>query len=398
MTSQRTSALRKLVAAAAVAALLSACASPSTPNDGPGGSAASSGTAGEYRTFSDDDLTVTEIATELQSPWSIAFVDGGQSKPTTLVSERNNARILQLLPEGGHREVARINGVQTGGEGGLLGMAVHPEDARQLYVYSTTGQGNRVQRYTLTGSGQGLGLSEPETLLEGIPHGMIHNGGRLAFGPDQKLYISTGDSGRGQLAQDVDSLAGKILRIEADGSVPADNPFKGSPVYSYGHRNIQGLGWTQKGRMFASEFGDNDADELNEIEPGKNYGWPDVEGMLMGELRPSPGGDGAEPSDYQNPLLTWPPEVASPSGIAIVDEVVYIANLRGQLLRSVDLAADPITQDHILPEIGRLRDVVVTPDGKLWLLTNNTDGRGNPADGDDRILQLDPEALHPRHG
>lgn len=386
--------LRKLAAAGAVVAMLSACAPLPAPAPGPSGASAG------YRTFTYDDLTVAEVATKLEAPWSVAFASLGSGTDVPLVSERDNARILQLLPDGGRRELARIDGVQTGGEGGLLGLAVNPEDQRQLYVYSTGADGNRVQRYTITGDGEQLSLSEPTTIIEKIPHGTVHNGGRIAFGPDKKLYISTGDAGRGHLAADKESLAGKILRVEADGSIPQDNPLDGSPVYSYGHRNVQGLAWTQRRQLYASEFGAGHADELNKIEAGKDYGWPAIEGMLIidHETMPEPGpGPQEGPTNYRNPFYTWSPDIASPSGIAILDDVVYLANLRGRVLRSVDLQSGPIQIDDIMQDIGRLRDVVVTPQGKIWLLTNNTDGRGNPAEGDDRILELDPRALHTRH-
>lgn len=327
-----------------------------------------------------DRTAPVDVATGLTAPWSIAFVTREGQDPVPLVSERNSAKILQLAEDGSTAEVATIAGVRTGGEGGLLGLAVNPEDEGSLYVYSTGDDGNRVQRYPLTGDGTQLGLGEPTTIIEQIPAASIHNGGRIAFGPDGKLYVATGDAANGALAQDAGSLAGKILRLNPDGTIPADNPDPDSPVYSLGHRNIQGLAWDEDGKLFASEFGASDWDELNLIEPGKNYGWPQVEGMPSDD-------DG----DSTAPLQVWKPAEASPSGVAIVGGHIYIANLRGQSLRAVPVA-DPTESSVVLSEYGRIRDVVVSPENKLWVLTNNTDGRGEPSDGDDRILELDPAA------
>ena len=200
----------------------------------------------------------------------------------------------------------------------------------------------------------------------------------IAFGPEGMLYVATGDAGDRDSAQDRDSLAGKILRIDEDGSIPADNPFPGSPVFSLGHRNVQGLAFDSQGRLWATEFGSKDADELNLIEPGANYGWPLVEGT------------GNDPA-YVNPQAQWTPtSLASPSGLAIVDDVAYVASLRGEVLWQVPLvdgrAATPIALD--LGDLGRLRTVEALPDGSLWLMTSNTDGRGDPRNADDRILVL----------
>ncbi|MFC0581211.1 PQQ-dependent sugar dehydrogenase [Micrococcoides hystricis] len=319
-----------------------------------------------------------EVATGLEAPWSIVFVPQEDQDPVPLVSERNSAKILQLAEDGSTADVATIAGVRTGGEGGLLGLAVDPADSESLYVYSTGQDGNRVQRYPLEAESKQLSLGEPVTVIEQIPAAGIHNGGRIDFGPDGKLYVATGDASNGSLAQDEDSLAGKILRLNPDGSVPADNPNPDSPVYSLGHRNVQGLAWDEDGRLFASEFGASDWDELNLIEPGKNYGWPQVEGMPADE-----------DADSTAPLQVWKPAEASPSGVAIVDGNIYIANLRGQSVRTVPLA-ELTESEVVLSDYGRIRDVVVSPDNKLWVLTNNTDGRGEPAEGDDRIIELDP--------
>lgn len=305
------------------------------------------------------------LVTGLQAPWSLTFYDG-----VALVSERDTARILEIAADGEVREVGIVPGVTPGGEGGLLGIAAHETS---LYVYATTADGNRVARFPLTGSAGSLGLGEPEPILTGIPAAGNHNGGRLAFGPDGMLYVTTGDAGQPALAQDLDSLAGKILRLTPDGGVPADNPISGSPVFSYGHRNPQGIAWAADGTMYASEFGQNTWDELNVIVGGCNYGWPAVEGI-------------ADRSGFIDPILQWSPEDASPSGIAVRGGRIYVANLRGERLRVVTIANpnSPVNRD--LVGYGRLRDAVVTPDGELWVLTNNTDGRGEPGPDDDRIL------------
>lgn len=312
---------------------------------------------------------VEVITSGLQAPWSIAFVG-----ETALVSERDSPRILELTADGATREVGEIDGVTPGGEGGLLGLAVHEGE---LYTYFTAADENRIERRPLTGTAGSHGLGEARVVLEGIPSAGVHNGGRLAIGPDGMLYATTGDAGDGESAQDADSLGGKILRMTPDGAVPEDNPFPGSRAHSIGHRNSQGIAWAADGAMYASEFGQDTWDELNLIEAGANYGWPEVEGI-------------AEQEGYRDPLQQWRPDEASPSGIAITGGHLYLANLRGQRLRVVPLA-DPSTSTELLVgEYGRLRDVVVAPDGALWVLTNTTDGRGDPAEEGDRILRVAP--------
>ncbi|SDH16932.1 MULTISPECIES: sorbosone dehydrogenase family protein [unclassified Duganella] len=307
------------------------------------------------------------LATGLQIPWSIAFYGS-----TPLVSERGTARIQAVGANGALTTVATIAGVSGSGEGGLLGIAVRDNF---LYAYFTAGAENRIERYPLTGTGTAVRLGTAQTLLGGIPSGSNHNGGRIAFGPDGMLYAATGDAGTSSRSQNLSSLSGKILRMTAEGRVPADNPFSGSYVYSYGHRNVQGLAWASDGSMYASEFGQNTWDELNQIKAGGNYGWPDVEGK-------------AGNSKYTDPLQQWATADASPSGIAISGGNIYIANLRGERLRKVPLAATSTATEFYVKEYGRLRDVVVAPDGRLYVLTNNTDGRGTPKAGDDRVLSV----------
>ncbi|WP_329609228.1 PQQ-dependent sugar dehydrogenase [Arthrobacter sp. ATA002] len=189
------------------------------------------------------------------------------------------------------------------------------------------------------------------------------------------LYATTGDAGNRGSAQDTASLSGKILRLTPDGAIPEDNPLPGSFVYSYGHRNPQGIAWDAEGTLYSSEFGQNTWDELNVITAGGNYGWPEVEG--------SAGRD-----EFIDPVQQWEPADASPSGIAVSGDSVFIANLRGEQLRGVPLADLRTSTRYLTGEHGRLRDVVSAPDGSLWVLTNNTDGRGSPGPGDDRILRV----------
>lgn len=318
--------------------------------------------------------TVTE---ELRSPWGLAQVSGGRH----LISERDSGTIWLLDGDGSRTSLGTVPDVQAEGEGGLLGLAVPPDSENAgddvLYAYLTTDTDNRVVRMPWSPAG----LGEPEVIVDGIPRASIHNGGRVAFGSDGMLYVATGDAGEPELAQDQMSLAGKVLRVTPDGAVPADNPFPGSPVFTLGHRNVQGLTFDDAGRIWASEFGTNIADELNLLVPGGNYGWPIVEGAA--DLPP-----------YLDPIAQWSPtSLASPSGIAYVggdSPAVYVASLRGQVLWQVpvvgDSAGEPLALD--LGTLGRLRTVSVQPDGTLWLMTNNTDGRGEPGPTDDIIVEV----------
>jgi len=309
----------------------------------------------------------TVVASGLKAPWSIAFYNG-----TPLVSERDSDRIVAVGIGGTLTEIAVIAGVNGGSEGGLLGIAVRDD---YLYAYFTAGAENRIVRYPLSGSGVNLRLGTVQPVLGGIPAAATHNGGRIAFGPDGMLYATAGDAANTARAQDMASLGGKILRMTPDGAVPPDNPFAGSYVYTLGHRNPQGIAWSADGAMYASEFGQNTWDELNLIKPGANYGWPVVEGA-------------STDSRYTNPLQQWSTATASPSGMAILGGSIYIANLRGERLRQIPLATPATATERYTGQYGRLRDVVVTPDGKLWMLTNNTDGRGTAGAGDDRIVSI----------
>ncbi|MCA0251432.1 MAG: PQQ-dependent sugar dehydrogenase [Actinobacteria bacterium] len=350
--------LPHLVCAVLAAPVLASCSSPVTPTT-PAVSPSPSPTT-------DDPI----IATDLEAPWSIVFYRG-----TALVSERDAGRIVEIGANRAVREVGRIEAAEAGGEGGLLGLTVHDS---WLYAYYTTADDNRVERFELRGDPGSLSLGPGQVILDGLPSARNHNGGRIAFGPDQLLYVTVGDAGDRASAQDLDVLSGKILRLTPEGAVPADNPFSGSPVYSYGHRNPQGLAWDQQGTLYATEFGQDTWDELNVIEPGGNYGWPQVEGIA--------GGGG-----FIDPVQQWPPSEASPSGMTRADGTLYIANLRGERLREVPLSDPTVFSERFVDEpIGRLRDVALAPDGSLWVLTNNTDGRGSPNPGDDHILRIRP--------
>ncbi len=324
------------------------------------------------------ELTLTDVVTDLDVPWSLVF----PPDDTALISERDSGRVLTLAADGSTAEVTTID-VDAEAEGGLLGLAVSPTYAEDsfVYAYHSTPEDNRVVRFTLEDP-------SPEPILTGIPVAAVHNGGRIAFGPDNLLYVATGDATEMGSAQDPDSLSGKILRIEPDGSNPPDNPLGDSPVYSLGHRNVQGLAWTAEGQLFATEFGQNTWDELNRIEPGGNYGWPEVEGMG--------GGD-----EFIDPVVQWEPAEASPSGMAaMIDGAIpqwegdlLVANLRGMRLWRVDLDdSGEVVGTESLYEgaLGRLRHAVQAPDGSLWVLTNNTDGRGDPVEGDDRVVRIGP--------
>jgi glucose/arabinose dehydrogenase len=290
--------------------------------------------------------------------------------------------VLRVGANGGRTTpVGTIRGVADQGEGGLLGLAVPTASAEQanqrrttVYAYLTSTAGdNRVVRMTFNGSR--LGRASP--VLTGIPSAGNHNGGLVTVGPDGKLWIGTGEAGQPPLSQDRSNLGGKILRVNLDGSIPDDNPFPGSPVYSLGHRNVQGLAFDSTGQPWAVEFGQNTWDELNRIVPGGNYGWPEVEGK---ETK-----DG-----FIEPLEQWTTDESSPSGMAIVDDVAYIGGLRGQRLWQVPLngTRTGTPKAHLGGEFGRIRTVVAAPRGRLWITTSNRDGRGSPRADDDKILRL----------
>ncbi|WP_175420776.1 PQQ-dependent sugar dehydrogenase [Streptomyces griseus] len=323
---------------------------------------------------------VSTLTEDLPSPWGLAALPGGD----LLVTSRDEATISRIDVRTGKKTVlGSVPGVAPAGEGGLLGVAVGPAYGadHQVYVYFTTESDNRIARLQYDEAkpaGQQLGA--PDTILRGIPKGGIHNGGRIAFGPDRMLYAGTGETGDTGLAQDKKSLAGKILRMTPDGEPVHGNPEADSVVYTYGHRNVQGLAWDAQKRLWASEFGQDTWDELNLVEPGKNYGWPDVEGK-------------AGKAGFVDPVAWWKTSEASPSGIAYARGSIWMAGLRGERLWRIPLSGtdkEPLAAPQAFLEgtYGRLRTVLAAGGDRLWLVTSNTDGRGTPKPGDDRILLL----------
>ncbi|TYB65407.1 oxidoreductase [Nonomuraea sp. PA05] len=311
--------------------------------------------------------------TGLQVPWALAFLPDGSA----LASERNTGRVMQVRPGQAPVQVATVSGVSASGESGLLGLAVSPSYPQDGWVYayftSTSGD-NRLVRFQ---------LSAPQTqpvLFSGVPSASIHDGGRIAFGPDGMLYVATGDANNTANAQNLNSPAGKILRMTPTGGVPSGNPFAGSRVWSYGHRNVQGLAWDAQGRMYATEFGQNTWDEVNQIVAGGNYGWPTCEGTCSS-------------TSFRNPIVTWTTAEASPSGLAYANGTLFAAALRGQRVWAVPLTSSGGAGTPV-PELqgayGRLRAVAVGPDGWLWLGTSNRDGRGTPVAQDDRVIRVPP--------
>jgi glucose/arabinose dehydrogenase len=331
------------------------------------------------RDLGDSDLTV--VARDLEVPWEIAFLpDGG-----LLVTERPGW-LTRLV--GDARRSFPVEGVHQAGESGLMGLALHPEFATNslIYLYYTISGGrgleNRVVRYRLGSTG----LTNPTVIVSGIPGERFHDGGRIAFGPDGSLYITTGDGTDGAIAQDRKSLGGKILRVTAEGAVPADNPF-GNAVYSYGHRNPQGLAWGDRQRLWSTEHGrsvgGSGYDELNLIEKGANYGWPAAEGdqQLPGAV---------PPVLHSGPDYTW-----APAGAAYAGGSVFFGGLRGEALYEARVRDEgaPELRVHFARELGRIRAVRVGPDGMLYFATSNRDGRGRPRAGDDQILRVNPQVF-----
>jgi glucose/arabinose dehydrogenase len=309
----------------------------------------------------------TVVASQLSVPWGLGFLPDGSA----VFTERTTAKI-RALRNGTVSDVQTVPGVTPDGEGGLLGLAVSPNYAQDnsVFIYYTTSSDNRIARVVL---GQA-----PQPILTGIPRGTsIHNGGRIEFGPDGLLYAATGDAGNSGNAQNRESLAGKILRMTPEGRPAPGNPFN-SLVYSYGHRNVQGLTWTPDGRLFSAELGQNTWDELNLIQPGKNYGWPTCEGKCGNP-------------DFTDPLTVWSTSTASPSGIAFYKDNLYMAALRGTRMWKIPVTATGVGTPTSLYQgsFGRLRTPVSGPDGMLYFTTSNRDGRGSPVAADDRIVRSD---------
>ncbi|MEV0718206.1 PQQ-dependent sugar dehydrogenase [Asanoa sp. NPDC050611] len=317
-----------------------------------------------------DFTNPTTAASNLRVPWGLTFLPDGSA----LVAERDRAQILRIQPGMPTGIVGQVPGVQPAGEGGLLGLVVSPTYATDnlVYAYYTSATDNRIVRFKLAD------MANQTPIVTGIAKGNTHNGGRIAFGPDGMLYAGVGDAGNRNSAQNPASPNGKILRMRPDGSVPADNPTVGSRIYSSGHRNVQGLAWDSAGRLYATEFGQDRFDEVNRIVPGGNYGWPAVEGNTTNPA-------------YRNPIVTWTPDQASPSGATIIDDTLFVAALRGNRLWMVPLDANGNAGTPVAAlntRYGRLRTAEKGPDGSLWVATSNQDRRGNPTTSDDRVFRF----------
>ena len=334
--------------------------------------------------FESEQIRIETVAENLEIPWAIAFDPDGRIFVTERVGK------LRVIEDGKlNPEPVKVLNVGIG-EGGLLGVALDPnfEENHFVYLYYTYSEFltnyNKVVRYTENDNK----LSDEKILLDKIPGAVFHDGGRMKFGPDKKLYITTGDAGNANSAQDLNSLSGKILRINSDGTIPDDNPFDNSPVYSYGHRNPQGLDWDPvTGKLVVTEHGPSAHDEVNVVEAGKNYGWPIVIG---GEHDPK----------YVDPIIHTGDDTWAPSGASFYNSdnipdwkgKYFIATLRGSHLRMLDLdleSNEVISSEALFQNsFGRLRDASLGPDGNMYLLTSNRDGRGSPAENDDRILRI----------
>ena len=391
------------VAAAVILGVILGCARPDTPTSTPQPSPGTMQPAAPPSpvaprptspSYEQGVQAVAElVAKELKAPWALAFVPDGR----IFITEKEGN--IRVVVEGELQDAPylTIEEVAPEGEGGLLGVAVDPNFSINGYFYvyytykeSNGSLANRVVRWQDAGQTAG----NLTVILDGIPGNRIHNGGRLKFGPDGKLYVTTGDAASSPLAQDMRSLAGKILRINGDGTIPADNPFPGSLVYSYGHRNPQGLAWhPETGALFATEHGPVGNDEVNLIVAGGNYGWPEVGGDETGE--------GFIPPVLHSGIETW-----APSGAAFYDGDMMqaywkgrllFAALRGQRIVWVEFRPEEFVQVQeqdslFVRQQGRIRDVVLGPDGYLYFLTNNLDGRGRPREGDDLLLRIAPVA------
>ncbi|MBD8005300.1 PQQ-dependent sugar dehydrogenase [Bacillus norwichensis] len=309
------------------------------------------------------------FADQLEIPWSIT-----KKNSTFFISERNGT-IAEIAVKSAKvkREPVLLNKtLYTKGEGGFLGFELIPDTNVEALAYHTYIEDGEVLNRLVRLRKDEDQWFEMAALLEGIPGADIHNGGRVKLGPDDKVYVTTGDAAKPELAQQLESFAGKILRLEMDGSVPEDNPFTGSPIYSLGHRNPQGLAWDETGQLYAAEHGQSAHDEINKIESGHNYGWPIIQG-------------GEEGNGMESPLFHTNGNTWAPSGIAYHDGRLYIANLRGEAVRIFDLQNKK--EEIFANGNGRIRDVIIEK-GTLYYITNNTDGRGKPSANDDQLIGM----------
>lgn len=324
-----------------------------------------------------EDIKV--LTTNLNIPWSLDFLPDGRGiftqRPGNIRILNNDGQITNFN--------FQIPGVKHIGEGGLLGIAVDPKFSENkfifiYYTYSSNGENtlNRVVRYEFKNNT----FTNQKVIVDQIPGGTNHNGGRLKFGPDEFLYIATGDAGDPSRSQDKNSLAGKILRVDRKGKPASDNPFNNS-TYSYGHRNPQGISWNSNDQLYETEHGPLAHDEINRIIKGGNYGWPIIQGMQSRNEMISP--------IKESGIGTW-----APSGTEFYSGSLFYAGLRGNALYEAKIENESVDlTEHFRGEFGRIRDVVLGPDNLLYILTNNTDGRGNPSSDDDKIIRINPDSL-----
>jgi len=343
------------------------------------------------------DESIITIADNLSVPWGIAFLPNGN----ILLSERTGS-LLELSANS--ETLKRITvGAEQQGESGLLGIALHPEFKQNswLYIYRTISKNNGLENEVVRYKYDSDELSQPTVIIDGISGAMYHDGGRIAFDSDGYLFILTGDATDPDLAQRTDTLEGKVLRVHDDGAIPEDNPFDNA-VYSYGHRNPQGLAWHASGQLFVTEHGRSGVrsglDEINLIQAGRNYGWPYLEGdetcgqdSVYGPAWPT-GSDcnGAPPLEHSGPDITW-----APASAAIVGDSLFYGGLRGQALYEAQIINTGTEiqmgdiKAHFKNKYGRIRTVTVDPAGEyLYITTSNTDGRGNPPSVDDRLIRI----------
>ncbi|SFB04701.1 Glucose/arabinose dehydrogenase, beta-propeller fold [Lentibacillus halodurans] len=323
---------------------------------------------------SESELTVPEhsdeveiVAENLEEPWEIAMQEG-----RFYISERTGSIVTVANDWQTRKPVQLEKDLSNQSEAGLLGLAF-PDDfatTNEAIAYYSYQENNTYYQRVVKIEELDNQWQETSVLLDEIPGGQVHHGGRLEIGPDSKLYITTGDATNPELSQDMDSLAGKILRMKQDGAIPDDNPFENSYIYSYGHRNSQGLAWNDEHELYATEHGSNAHDEINRITKGRNYGWPVIQGDETAE-------------DMNPPVIHSGENTWAPSGMTYHDGYFYFASLAGEALRRFDPNRE--AEEVVISEEGRVRDAFSTEEG-IYYLTNNTDGRGNPAEDDDRLL------------